>query len=338
MRYVFLILLFAQFDTFCQDSKIMRYGVKDLFTLDIYLPSTYDSTANYKVVYLNDGESIFGFKSEFDRLIGDAKISPIVVVGIHAGEKRMDKYIPYSDPWVKENWGHYYPFAEAYNSVLFDGIIPFVEKNFAVSDKASDRAIIGYSLGGLHATWAGLKNPKIFGVVGALSPSFWIDDYHIIKDQFEPNSGQKFWFDIGTSEWNYYVDMIGNLDTLGWELGRDIFYFEEVGAGHSFNYWKDRIQYPLILLAGQQNMEIESFEIEITCIPSQSKPGLTYKRVVPQVSLKSGLKYTALSQVKYEVVKGKGHINEDGSYISNGPFKVDYSFKTYTGSKKIDCP
>ncbi|MCR9252449.1 MAG: alpha/beta hydrolase-fold protein [bacterium] len=341
MKKIALLILIISYATigFSQKGKIGRYGVKNLFTLDIYFPPNYDSLKSHKVVYLNDGESIFGFKPVFDSLINNGITSEFMVVGIHAGEKRTDKYLPYTDQWIMKNWGEYNPFAAAYSEVVMKGIVPFVEDNFNVISSKDGRAVFGYSFGGLHATWMGLKYSDEFSVIGAFSPSYWVANFQLIKEQSKFRNDQKFWFDIGTAEWNYYIPMLETLDTLGWELGKDLFYYEVPKAKHEFNAWKQRVAYPLILFVGKnQNLdEIKKLELYNHCIPSQSNPGTIYKRLNPIVTLKNGLKYSPVGQVNFKVTKGKAEINEDGSFISNDNFKVSYQYKGFSGEKKVRC-
>ncbi len=336
---IFILVLVFWMHSIAQEGKISRYEVKNLFTLDIYFPPGYDSLESYKVIYLNDGESIFGFKSVFDSLINHGHTSKFMVVGIHAGETRLDKYLPYKDPWVIQQWGEYHPFAAAYSRVVVEGIIPFVEARFNVDRSKKGRAIFGYSFGGLQATWMGLKFSEQFAVVAGFSPSYWVGEYQIIRAQKTERNDQILWFDIGTREWNYYIPMIETLDTLGWDLGSNLFYYEVPEGRHQFEDWRKRISYPLILFCGTnaEARDVTHLTLSYACIPSQVDQKTVFKRLNPIAELSNGVKYSAVGQVKYSVVKGKADINKDGSFISNDDFKVRYELGKFIGEIRVRC-
>jgi predicted alpha/beta superfamily hydrolase len=58
-------------------------------------------------------------------------------------------------------------------SAIADEVIPFIERNFAVT---ADRTIIGWSLGGLFALSALFQQPRIFSRYLVVGPSLWWGD------------------------------------------------------------------------------------------------------------------------------------------------------------------
>lgn len=52
---------------------------------------------------------------------------------------------------------------------LLENVIPLVEKEYRVVKDAGKRAIVGYSMGGMHASTIGLNHPEVFAYVGAMS-------------------------------------------------------------------------------------------------------------------------------------------------------------------------
>jgi alpha-glucosidase len=50
---------------------------------------------------------------------------------------------------------------------------PYIDKNYRTRKGYRNTALIGSSLGGLISYYGGLKYPKVFGNIGAMSPSFW---------------------------------------------------------------------------------------------------------------------------------------------------------------------
>lgn len=72
------------------------------FTLSIYLPPGYDTLKSCKVLYFNDGQTVFGeyglhADEMADELIKKKLIEPIIIVGIHSDAERTSNYIPYFD-------------------------------------------------------------------------------------------------------------------------------------------------------------------------------------------------------------------------------------------------
>ena len=98
--------------------------------------------------------------------------------------------------------------------------------------------------------------------------------------------------------------------------------------------------YPIMLFCGtnQENRNPIKLELNVHCIPSQNNAMNFFQRLNPVVTLKNGIKYSALGQISYKIVKGKADINPDGSYISNGDFKVKYEYGDLKGEKKVKCP
>ncbi|MCP4456600.1 MAG: alpha/beta hydrolase [Cytophagales bacterium] len=181
---------------------IEHHVISDI-QIDIYIPPEYDGNQTLPILYFNDGDN---FQYVFN-LLTEEYAEPFLMVGLYAGANRSDKYVPYYDPYANSNTR----VSVTYSKAIIDGIIPFVESRFKADE--SRRAIFGMSFGGLHATWMGLKYPEIFSFVGTLSPSFWVDDYTIIRNPVSGLSQSNvFYFDIGT---NYYVPFINSLKNDG---------------------------------------------------------------------------------------------------------------------------
>src|SRR5687768_1755725 len=191
--------------------KISQHIISANAEVNVYIPDGYDTTHTYPAIYFNDGETIFApgygwtLNNKLDQLISDKIIEPVIVVAIDSKSSRLSWYNPYNDDWIKQNWGFYTPQANEYMLLINETIIPFIEKNYSVKKQASARAIIGYSLGGLHATWAGLTHGSVFGFSAALSPSYWVADNAILNDIKTRQDESRFWFDLGTAEWQYYI-------------------------------------------------------------------------------------------------------------------------------------
>ena len=58
---------------------------------------------------------------------------------------------------------------EPFIAEMTENIIPYIEENYRVSTKQSDRAIAGLSMGGGQSFYAGLQNTQLFSAVGIFS-------------------------------------------------------------------------------------------------------------------------------------------------------------------------
>lgn len=291
--------------------------------IDIYIPPEYNENISYPIVYFNDGDN---YQNVFDVRTQNYK-EPFLMVGLYAGANREDKYVPYKDSYVNSNTAT----SVAYSASIVNEIIPYVEERYNVD--GSRRAIFGMSFGGLHATWMGLNYPEIFSFVGAMSPSYWVDDYAILTDSdLGISSSNRFYFDIGTNtgEWNYYVPFISRLKLAGLRYGNQIFYYEVFGGSHSGVDWALRVHIPLKLFLneGVPSGSSTTYNIFVECIPSAVTQGLVFQRLNPVVTFENGIKYSLTTEARYEIVSGNGQVTTDGRFevSANGSMTVRVSY------------
>ena len=146
-------------------SKILGYQI----TYSVYLPFGYEKMEKLPAVYVTDGyeyllPQLGNMATVLDNLIADKKIKPIAAIFIDQREpinrsvnKRMQELAmnkKYLDFFVTE-------------------LIPEVEKKYPLIPDASQRAIMGTSMGGLTSTYFAFTRPDVFGMAGIQSPAFW---------------------------------------------------------------------------------------------------------------------------------------------------------------------
>jgi enterochelin esterase-like enzyme len=290
------------------------------YKMDIFVPENYQEDKSYPVIYFNDGQSLFrgggwGLDDKINDLVEKNIIEEVIVVGIYSDGSRTNNYTPYEDDWMKQNWGMSSPDAKKYTEDIIASIIPYVDENFSTIDNEMGRALMGYSLGGLHATWATIHYPKYFSKVAAFSPSYWVGNYEVFTEGL-PNQDMKVWFDIGTAEWNYYVPFQRNLISNGLEYGENSFYYEVEGGTHDNYSWSSRVQYPLIAFYGKdKNFQPEEMKIITEVIPSQQNSGTYFLRINPVLSTKNGIKFSAGEAATYTV-----NNPEVGTVLADGRF------------------
>ena len=141
----------------------------------VYLPVNYKQNKSYKTIYMLDGQNLFDPKAAY---AGTWEVSEnltqlneaFIVIGIeNGGANRIDEYTP--DPNTKYGGGK----AEEHLNFILNKIIPWSISEYSCTKKSKHRAIIGSSLGGLFALYAGLEHPEVFSKIGALSTSFWFN-------------------------------------------------------------------------------------------------------------------------------------------------------------------
>jgi len=341
-RYFFFFLFQLSLLSAFSKGKIIHHIITDRAEVNVYIPHGYDTTHTYQTIYFNDGETIFApgygweLHNKLDKLIDGKIIEPVIVVAIDSKGSRLSWYNPYSDDWIKQNWGSYIPQTNEYTLLISEIIIPFIEKSYAVKKQASARAIVGYSLGGLHATWAGLTHASVFGFSAALSPSYWVADNAILDDIKTKQDESRFWFDLGTAEWQYYIPVYKKLQQTGYKAGFDCFYYEVKDAEHIAADWIKRIDYPLIVFAGvNKDLTPEKMDVLFECIPSLSVAGKIYRRVNAVITLKNGIKYSLSNTASYKLLKGDIKLHEDGTIIAGSKTKAEIEVNYKEFKKRI---
>ncbi len=283
----------------------------------VFVPDNYDPHHAYPVLYFNDGEGLeAGSYLDMEALAGLIKkdqMESLILVGVYAQGNRNERYNPYLDSSIVAESGPYHPQGDRYSRQIAEVLLPYVEKRYTIDEKR--RGLIGISLGGLQAGWMALKYPGTFSFTGALSPAFWVKDYALLKEAM-PNGLQstRFYFDMGTGEWNYYLPLIKRLEEVELVYGKNIFYREIPGARHQDQDWKDRMISIIRLFLMKEPGSPQKWTVEVECIPSRSRPGHFFQRINPVVFLDDGIAFSLAYSADYSIIKGIGRVEEDGRY------------------------
>ena len=185
--------------------------------LRVWLP--YDAPADgqndvrYPVLYLNDGQDLFEtgesiyFTSEWmidettARLVGDGTIGPIIVVGIDNGGRRQRarEYLHYPDEFLTPPEPE--PAGTRYADFLESEVMPLIEGRYPVRSDKAGRTLGGSSYGGLIALHVAVTRPDLFGQLLLESPSFYVDDNHVLRDVRQHGlSVSRVYLGAGTNE------------------------------------------------------------------------------------------------------------------------------------------
>jgi len=224
--------------------------------LIVYLPPGYDEQPQrrYPVLYLHDGQNLFDGATSFipgmdwhvgqtaDQFIYENRVEPLIIVGIYnAGKQRLGEYTPTRAP--KLGGGR----ANRYAKFLLEEVRPFVQWNYRIADGVERTGIGGSSLGGLVSLYLGLKMPKVFGRIAALSPSVWWNERVILRfaaaARVAPHP--RIWLDAGTREGGRTVEDVERFRDIlvekGWQPERDLHYERIEGAEHNEAAWAQRV-------------------------------------------------------------------------------------------------
>jgi enterochelin esterase-like enzyme len=224
--------------------------------LIVYLPPGYDAQPlrRFPVLYLHDGQNLFDRATSFipgmdwhvgqtaDQWIQEGRVEPLIIVGVYnAGKQRLGEYTPTRAP--KLGGGR----ANRYAEFLLEEVRPFVHNQYHVQDGAENTGIGGSSLGGLVSLYLGLRQPRIFGKIAALSPSVWWNERVILRFASTASAEPlpRIWLDIGTREGPRIVDDVERFRDIllgkGWQLDQNLHYERVEGAEHNEAAWAQRV-------------------------------------------------------------------------------------------------
>lgn len=208
--------------------------------MHVYTPPGYASMKEkLPVLYLlhgggdNDGSWSSVGRANFilDNLLAEGKIKPMVVVmpaGHVPGTALAMGAGPEQDPFASD---------------LLKDVIPFVEKNYNVSNKREHRALAGLSMGGIQTMNIALWNPQLFGYVLPLSTGYFPPVLTELESKYtqvlknpEINKWKLFWIAMGGDKDIAYQN---NKNTMAMFDKYGIKYqYTEVPGAHTFLAWR----------------------------------------------------------------------------------------------------
>ena len=195
-------------------------------TVMVYLPPGHTSDQRYPVVYAADGDATPDLAAHLEPLIVDGTLPPTIIVGAYSGistpqrDLRSEEYLP---TYASDRFAPH----ETFFTVE---LREWAEDTFGASTDADQRAVFGYSNGGVFAAAMGIHHPDIYGYALAFSLGVSPGDL--------PERGTEmaqFYFVTGTLEnaFNGMTSYIeGSLDTIGATTE-----FHDWVAGHDYIMW-----------------------------------------------------------------------------------------------------
>ncbi len=248
----------------------------------VYLPPHYDeSTDRYPVIYMHDGQWVFGCEGQSlhtggkadggmmdvitDEMIVSGEIPPVILVAVDCDVENRRQEMSHSTPPKARRMGRrgYIPcfafegegLGFQYQTHVADEVKPYVDAHYRTQPEREHTMITGSSMGGLVSLRMGMYRQEVFGLLGLQSPAVhWeSDDFynHAVK-----NYGQKIWLDCGSAE-AYYVDntrfLVKLFNGLGYKYNEDFVYYLQPDATHCGAYFAPRYRQMLLWFFGKKS-------------------------------------------------------------------------------------
>ena len=352
MKYILLTLLTGALFFGCQPTEkpteakgTIVFDTLQERPLQIYLPYGYSKDGAYPVVYMHDGQNLFldstsyagewGADEVMDSLIAAGAMPHTIIVGVYNSPRRAEEYVPYNDETIlqmmhMESWDGSLHMLFA-DFLVYD-LMPYIESKYGGIPVKSERALIGSSLGGIQALWMGLNYPEHFSLIGAMSPSVWVDEGAIIREvhSFDSLPRLKAWIDVGGQEYDPRCsELVQNLHQRGWTYGEDLWYYEDPEGLHHESSWRKRLVNPFLLFKGLQEAshgKNKASLVELTNV-FRPDPKPIYPGINVDLTLTNGVTYNAMHFANY--VSDQWVLDSVGTILGpitsrSGKVSIDY--------------
>jgi len=211
----------------------------------IYLPRGYtqNTAKRYPVLYMHDGQNVFDPGGSFGswsadaaatREIGHGRMRETIIVAVNNSNNRMSEYGTPQDGFT----GNFYL------SYLANNVRPNINATYRTLTNRMDTGVMGSSLGGLISAYCGLSS-NVFGLIGAVSPSYWYGPNFRAWINTQPTKGSRIYQDAGTTEgasmWDYFWPVLGYYQQDGYIVNDDVLYAIGCDQGHNEAAWANRV-------------------------------------------------------------------------------------------------
>lgn len=217
--------------------------------IDVYIPHEYNrDMTEYKFIVFTDGTAYtdkLSAKNVLDNLIADKKIPPVVSIFVDSESESRREELRCSDKFC---------------AIIVNEILPWIRKKYKISNNPEDAIIAGLSLGGLTASYMGLKHSDTFGNIISQSGSYW---YIPVDEEEKFNNKEnndcwmslqfksvdklplKFYIEVGIIENHNMRKNNSNLKDTLISKGYDV-NFEVFKGGHDYLCWGENLANALI--------------------------------------------------------------------------------------------
>jgi enterochelin esterase-like enzyme len=226
------------------DSEMYSPILNQYMPFRVYLPPgySYADTQRYPTVYMLHGAggnyiewSDSFLPQQLDSMILRGEVQPMIVVMPDGGRRTYFA-----------NWDN----GPRYSDYVAQDVVAEIDMRYRTVLSSGGRAIGGLSMGGLAALQIAMRNPNIFGIVGAHSPSIRVEpdaelwfltgqnylehDPIWLTKHWPGLERLTFWVDVGDDDW--WKPNIEELRTALVSANLNLTYREFSGT-HEAEYW-----------------------------------------------------------------------------------------------------
>ncbi len=144
----------------------------------VFLPRDYETSGErYPVIYMNDGDTAFwpggvvkkswNMAGVLSDLYRTDRVRRVIVVAVWPLDR--DREYTHAPVFARPGLG-----LDDYAGYIAHAVKGFMDAQYRTIAAAEKTLILGSSHGGLAAFYIGVGYPDLVGLVGALSPSFWV--------------------------------------------------------------------------------------------------------------------------------------------------------------------
>jgi predicted alpha/beta superfamily hydrolase len=167
--------------------------------INVWTPADYASqTDSLPVMYMADGgitEDFPHIANTLEKLVGEGKIKPLILVGIENTQRRRDLTGPTevaSDKEIAPVVGG----SAKFRAFIKEELIPEINHRYRTT---SEKSLIGESASGLFVMETLLLEPELFDNYIAFDPSLWWNNHYLVRTSTEhlshlPDSPKRLWF------------------------------------------------------------------------------------------------------------------------------------------------
>ena len=197
----FIAFIFISIESQAQTDYLINAGIKDSVQSEVLnesrnfyvvLPDSYaeGSDTKYPVAYLLDGDVMLNALNTVHGFYSGGFMPEMILIGISNAENRTrDLTTSVLSERRGQGFNQENGEAEKFTTFIESELIPFVEKNYPVTNY---RTLIGHSYAGLFTVNILLKHTDLFENYIAIDPSMDWDDQKLLKESKEIFSQKNF--------------------------------------------------------------------------------------------------------------------------------------------------
>lgn len=153
---------------------------------------------DFKTVVVQDGDMLDRLDNNVAGRI-DKNLKNYVIIFVSPVD-RNNEYTPWMEESMSKNIDYFCGGGDEYLDLVFENILPTVEKKLKQNIRLENTYLAGASLGGLISLYALFEKPKLMGAI-IVSPSMWYPHFiEYVKDNDIDLSDKKIYMDIGSDE------------------------------------------------------------------------------------------------------------------------------------------